>query len=176
MTKKQISEHANAARHIRKILRDNFPETTFSVRSDTYSGGSNVNIKWTNGPTTDAVNNHVKQFQYGHFDGMIDLYEYSNSRDDIPQVRFVMTDRSLDRDFVLSAAKTIRDTTAEDLPAVESVDDLGKSFTYSGDYFNWYQLVWRYTYGIDLTGAVGIKVRDDFTAGSVYEVYEGVTA
>ena len=30
----------------------------------------------------------VDQFQYGHFDGMNDYYEISNSRDDIPQVKY----------------------------------------------------------------------------------------
>ena len=34
------------------------------------------------------------QFEYGHFDGMTDMYEYSNSRDDIPQVKFIFVENS----------------------------------------------------------------------------------
>ena len=31
----------------------------------------------------------VSKYQYGHFDGMNDIYEYSNSREDIPQAKYI---------------------------------------------------------------------------------------
>ena len=47
-----------------------------------------VNLTDVSPATRRAIEAYVRQFQYGHFDGMIDLYEYSNQRDDIPQVKF----------------------------------------------------------------------------------------
>lgn len=91
--KKTLSEHANCAKQIRKELKQNFPTTKFSVTSQSYSMGDNVRVEWTDGPTETEVEFLIKKYQYGHFDGMQDLYEYTNSRDDIPQVKFVMTER-----------------------------------------------------------------------------------
>jgi hypothetical protein len=92
---KQKSTPAKASSEIRKILKQNFPTIKFSVTSKSYSMGSSVNISWTDGVTTDRVEKLVKKFQYGHFDGMQDLYEYSNSKEDIPQVKYVQTKRNM---------------------------------------------------------------------------------
>lgn len=89
------SVQAKAGKQIRKILKEAFPDTKFRVRSKSFSGGSSVNVSWTDGPTSTKVEKKVKMFQYGHFDGMRDIYEHSNSRDDIPQVRFVMCNRKM---------------------------------------------------------------------------------
>lgn len=89
------STHAKAASEIRKILKKEFPKTKFRVKSSSYSMGSSVDVYWIDGPTTDAVQSLISQFQYGHFDGMTDMYEYSNSRDDIPQVKHVLTNRRM---------------------------------------------------------------------------------
>lgn len=103
--KKQMSTHALCAKEIRKILKKEFPNTKFSVRADSFSGGNSVNIYWTDGPTSNKVDEFVKKFQYGHFDGMTDCYEYSNGREDIPQVKFVMTTRKMSdqvRDLIVA--------------------------------------------------------------------------
>ena len=39
--------------------------------------------------TVKEIKAYCNQFQYGHFDGMTDCYEYSNNRDDLPQAKFV---------------------------------------------------------------------------------------
>lgn len=87
------STHAGAASAIRKELKTAFPSTKFSVTSEVYAGGSSVRIKWENGPTKDQVETITKKYQYGSFNGMIDLYENFNLRSDIPQVKYVTTDR-----------------------------------------------------------------------------------
>ena len=43
----------------------------------------------------EKVNEIIKKYQYGHFNGMEDIYEYSNSRDDIPQAKFVFVNRTM---------------------------------------------------------------------------------
>jgi hypothetical protein len=89
------STHARAAKMIRAELRAAFPGVTFRVRSDSFAGGNSVDVSWTDGPLTDAVNAIVKKYQYGNFNGMEDIYEYSNSRNDIPQAKYVQTHRAM---------------------------------------------------------------------------------
>lgn len=87
---KQISDHAAAAKMIRAELKKNGIAAT--VRARSYSGGSSVDVTITEDvlpATKHAVEEFCSRFQQGHFDGMTDSYDYSNRRDDLPQVRFV---------------------------------------------------------------------------------------
>lgn len=86
--------HAEAAKMIRRELKQTFPGVKFTVRSKSYSGGSSVNVSWTDGPTQRDVEAVINKYQRGHFDGMYDMYEMSNSRKDIPQVKFVFANRT----------------------------------------------------------------------------------
>lgn len=135
---------ALAAKEIRKELKTHFPETKFRVTSSNYSMGNSVDIKWIDGPTNDEVRNIVRQYQYGHFNGMEDIYEVSNRNEDIPQVKFVMAQRDLSNEFVQRKAQELTETMAglEDIPT----DDLSHSFTWNGQYLNWHQLVHQKTY------------------------------
>jgi len=88
-----MTPHAETAKAIRKELKTNFPGIKFRVRSESFSMGDAVNISWTDGPNRESVEKVVDKYQYGHFDGMTDSYNYSNSRKDIPQVKFVQCQR-----------------------------------------------------------------------------------
>jgi hypothetical protein len=92
---RELTEAAKAAKAIKAELKKAFPSIKFSVRSSNFSMGNSVDIGWTNGPVTKAVEEITDKYQYGHFDGMIDLYEYSNNRDDIPQAKYVFASRTL---------------------------------------------------------------------------------
>ncbi len=61
------------ARMIRSQLRHAWPTVRFSVRSDRYAGGSSIDIRWTDGPRTAAVERLVKHYEGADFDGMQDL-------------------------------------------------------------------------------------------------------
>lgn len=87
------STQAQAAKAIRQELKKAFPNTKFSVTSESYSMGNSVHVYWTDRESEAEVNEIVKKYQYGNFDGMTDSYEFSNKRQDIPQVQFVMTQR-----------------------------------------------------------------------------------
>ena len=88
MTKK-ISEHAHAAKLIRQELKKN--GIPAQVKSEIYTGGSSVRIELESPllSTYKKVEEFCNQFQEGHFNGMEDIYEYSNSNPDLPQVKFV---------------------------------------------------------------------------------------
>ena len=88
------TQSAQCAQAIKKVLKVSFPTIKFSVTSKNYSGGDSVSINWIDGPTSKEVDQLVAKYQYGHFDGMTDSYEYSNSREEIPQARFIQVSRS----------------------------------------------------------------------------------
>lgn len=106
---KTQSTHAAAAKAIRVELKKHFPLIKFSVKSRSFSGGDAIDVEWQNGPTSDSVLKLIRKYQYGHFDGMCDLYEMSNCREDIPQVKYVQYRREVSEDIkeaVFQKAKT----------------------------------------------------------------------
>ncbi len=67
---------AETAKLIRRAIKAEFPNTKFSVRSKTYSGGASINVSWTDGPTYKQVDAITTGFQGAGFDGMTDLKYY----------------------------------------------------------------------------------------------------
>jgi hypothetical protein len=116
------NDYAKAAQMIRKELKQLFPLTKFSVTSKGYSMGCSVRASWVNGPTYDAVNDVIKKYQYGHFDGMEDLYHNSNSRDDLPQSKYVFADRDISEDIYQAAFTFVR-TYWDTAMHAETIDD-----------------------------------------------------
>jgi hypothetical protein len=51
------------AKHVRKVLKERWPETKFSVRTNNYAGGASIDVRWTDGPTEKMVDAVVKQYQ-----------------------------------------------------------------------------------------------------------------
>lgn len=84
------SQVAQAAAIIRKHLKAN--NIAARVTSKSYSMGSSINVTIQQDvvpAVRDQIEAYCNGFQYGHFDGMQDLYEYSNRNDEIPQAKFV---------------------------------------------------------------------------------------
>jgi len=94
------SSHASTAAAIRQELKTKFPNIKFSVTSESFAGGNAARISWENGATVAAVEEITQKYQYGRFNGMEDIYENSNDRDDIPQVKYVTESRSITDDLV----------------------------------------------------------------------------
>lgn len=76
--KKGWIDTAETAKIIRYELSIAFPGHKFSVRIDRYSGGSSIDVNWTDGPTESAVNKVIGYLESKGFDGMIDLSYYHN--------------------------------------------------------------------------------------------------
>lgn len=64
---------AETAKLVRGALKREFPGVKFSVRSSNYSGGASITVRWTDGPTTRAVDAVTNDYAGGRFDGQIDL-------------------------------------------------------------------------------------------------------
>jgi hypothetical protein len=71
----------HGAANIRQELKRAFPGIKFSVRSDVYSGGDSIDIRWAMGPTRAEVEAITGKYQEGSFNCMEDIYE--NDKDDI---------------------------------------------------------------------------------------------
>lgn len=76
------TEAAQVASIIKNELKAKFPGTKFSVKSETYSGGDSVNVYYAmtdeTSPKRATIEAIVNKYQAGHFNGMEDIYEYTN--------------------------------------------------------------------------------------------------
>lgn len=86
---------ATPAKAIKKELTKLFPAIKFSCRYSSFSMGDSVDISWIDWPTTIEIDKIVNKYKYWSFDGITDMYNITNSRDDIPQAKYVSTSRSM---------------------------------------------------------------------------------
>lgn len=79
---------AEVAKVIREDLKRAFPGQKFSVTSSHFSGGSAIDVQWTDGPAYDEVHDLVSHYANRGFDSMIDLaYTIRHAR--LPDGRIV---------------------------------------------------------------------------------------
>lgn len=110
---------ANCATAIREELKKTFPNVKFKVTSQNFSMGDSVHVTWTNGPTYKQVEDITRKYQSGHFDGMTDMYEYSNTREDLPQSKYVQTRREITEEINTIVFEGLEKVFAEGTPADE---------------------------------------------------------
>jgi len=68
-----------AAKNVRKELAAKYPGVKFSVKTERYSGGDNLNVGWTDGPPSKEVDAIVDKYQGKDFDGMDDSTTYRHN-------------------------------------------------------------------------------------------------
>ncbi len=132
------SSQCLAATAVRVELKSVFPGIVFMVRSEGFASGNSVDIDYVDGPSVTAVRVVTEKYQYGHFDGMTDLYECSNSRKDLPQVKYVCVSRAFSK---LASKKLMLELCGK--WGIEPKDDLGASFELNGEWCNFSQLIWK---------------------------------
>jgi hypothetical protein len=76
---KEYLSCAETAKLVRGALKKAFPGIKFSVRSDVYSGGASIRVRYMDGPVTDAVKAVTNAYAGGGFDGSIDMAYYKES-------------------------------------------------------------------------------------------------
>lgn len=116
-----------ASTWIKAELKAAFPGVKFSCR-ESRGTGSAVYVDWTDGPFESDVKDVVYKYQAGHFDGMTDCYEYGNSRNDIPQVRFVFTKREVSRQLYQEYADLLEASQGEKILLVEKTYPSGGTY------------------------------------------------
>ena len=147
---KTKSTHAAAAAAIKKELKAAFPQVTFAVRSSSYSGGNSVSISWNDGPPSAQVGEIVNKYQYGHFNGMEDIYEITNSRVDIPQTKYVQTQRELSEGIKLQAFEDIRKRYAH-FDTISTLDESSNVLMDNWRCWTAREFIYRILYKMDLT-------------------------
>lgn len=96
------SDATHAAKNMRRELKEAFPGIKFSVKTKKYSGGDSIRVSWTDGPTEKRVTDIIDRYQEGHFDGMIDCYEYNDSVfcSTFGGTKYVFANREFSDDFL----------------------------------------------------------------------------
>ncbi len=87
------SEVARCAAEIRKIIKD--AKIKASVRCKSYSMGDSVTVEIQeiiNPEIYNALKEELAKYQYGHFNGMEDIYENTNCIDEIPQTKYLFVE------------------------------------------------------------------------------------
>lgn len=130
---RELSTPAKAAKQIRDYLKSTGLKAR--VTSEQYSGGSSLNVYVTDlkPELAELVGKLVKRYQYGHFDGMTDCYEYSNHNDDLPQVRHAFLNNQLSDGLRNEIYQHLRSSWAggEELP--ETYED-GKNLNFHAEW------------------------------------------
>jgi len=93
-----ISTAALCAKAIKSALKLKFPRLKIGATSDIFAGGDSVDVTVV-GDFTEAQKQEIqaftRQYQEGSFDSMRDLYENTNLRKDLPQVKYVFVNFTL---------------------------------------------------------------------------------
>lgn len=106
--KKPLSEQAQVAKLIKQYCKSIGIDCR--TKSDSFSMGDSVDAYLCDQPpeVVAKVETYAKQFQYGHFNGMEDIYEYSNRRKDIPQSKYVFVNVNYSDEIKQAAWDTVR--------------------------------------------------------------------
>lgn len=131
-----MTKSAQTAQAIRKELKASFPGIKFSVTSHNFAGGDSVHVDYDNGVPSEQVTKVVGKYEYGHFDGMTDCYEYSNGREDIPQAKYVQVQRNVTDD--------VRDRLKQDTAKKFGIADASDEQEWQRVFHSWSdQVIWR---------------------------------
>lgn len=157
-----MAKHINltdTSKLIKAALKVAYPKTKFSVRSESYSGGSSINVRWTDGPLSRDVDSILDLFAGAGFDGMQDLKYLLPPvafRGELVEfgVDFVHGQRRISVDLVRRGAQEVHEKTG--LPLLEVLEDKWGGATIPGGNT---AVPWRYLryHGSE----AGILVQDD---------------
>lgn len=65
------------AKIVRKVLKEAYPDTKFSVRCHKYAGGASIDVRWLDGPTQKQVDAKVRYLQSWDY---MDITDYMHTK------------------------------------------------------------------------------------------------
>lgn len=99
-----------ATKNIRIELKRAFPGVKFSIKSSSFSGGDDIRVGWTDGPTSGQVEEIISRYAAGTFNGMDDSYTYS--RDYWPKAfgnaKYIIGNRHMSDAAIAAAIRLVR--------------------------------------------------------------------
>lgn len=161
-TQKQLTPAAQVAKLCKQYLKSIGVKCT--ARSANYSMGNSVDITVTNQPP-DIIKQIEKEFskyQSGHFNGMEDIYEYSNSRSDVPQTKYLFLHNTYTDELKQAAWDIIRNTFSDAKEAPECFKECGQ-WRMGHEWAD--QFLWRFLNG-SIDRASISSSGDKFTPGA----------
>jgi hypothetical protein len=107
--KRPMSQQAQVAKRIKSFCKD--LGVKCSAKSDSFSMGDSVTATVYDQPPEmlEKITEFAESHQYGNFNGMEDIYEYSNERGDIPQSKYVHVDNNYSDELRQDAWNAIRE-------------------------------------------------------------------
>lgn len=81
LAKFQKADRRKTSSLIKKHIKANFPVKSVRVSSNVYSMGSSINVTYVADEKIEGIEAFVDSLQYGHFDGMQDMYIHDDSAD-----------------------------------------------------------------------------------------------
>ena len=124
---KTMSEQAQVAKLVRQYLKKKGIKCRATSKG--YSMGDNVNVKvYDQTPQViKEITEHCGQYQYGHFDGMTDMYEYSNRQHDIPQTKYLFINNDYSEELEQAAWTFVRENIQDANEHPEILKDVSNS-------------------------------------------------
>lgn len=105
--KATISNHAAAAKQIRAYVKSLGLKGKVTASAASMTDSVRVVLANASPADTAKVTEFANKFQYGHFDGMNDIYEDSNWVEDLPQVKYVFVRSEYDESMKQKALDAI---------------------------------------------------------------------
>lgn len=98
-----------ASKNIKIELGRAFPGVKFSIKTSRYSGGDSIDVRWIDGPVTAQVDEIVRRYQAGWFDGMSDSYNFIDNawNDAFGDAKFVFANRSMSDAAIARALRLV---------------------------------------------------------------------
>lgn len=106
---------------LRKNLHATFPGTKFSVRMATGTAYGWIDVRWTDGPTSEQVNAVTREYESERFDGMDDSYHLTGITE--WSSRGVNTHRKISDERV-QAALLLVEYTVDGEPLIDTPDQV----------------------------------------------------
>lgn len=142
-TERKYISCADTAKLLRAALKEAFPETKFSVRSKTYSGGASISVEYENGPSVTKADQVANQFAGADFDGMQDLKTYKEAMFNGERVHFgadfVFVNRNLSAETRERIARFLAEIYGVDFVSMNDYPEIGAG------HHDWHSLVWQYS-------------------------------
>ncbi len=160
-----LSSQAQVAKACRQYMKS--INVKASCTSESFAGGTAVDVEYNDQSPTmhKQITTELSQYQVGSFDGMTDSYNYTNSRDDIPQTKYMHINNRFTDELKQKAWDCIRANYAEakNLTATYSYEALNLERIAGGMHVD--QFMFRF-----LNGSIDTELSEQFWASQFWAV------
>jgi hypothetical protein len=153
MTNSNISQ-AKQTNLLKKYIKQRFG-VSVRIKTEHYSMGCSINIDWTLGCSKKDIEKICNRLQYGDFDGMTDMYNYSDDAQtgltidgvNLNTFKYVFVQRYVPETIGFQLAKAISDKYSyQGVHKCETMEDYRKNFSDRfGSAWNWQDMAYRQT-------------------------------